>query len=139
MANSPNRVCWDSCCWIARITEENIVEDGIDRVTRCKTVLELAKNGKVEIACSALCWAEVCKNTDVRDMDGDKIAAFFEHDFILPVSLGREVGEKARDLMVANYPGLKPPDACHLATALLTPGIQALHLRPKTPQFGWPT
>lgn len=126
MANPPERYCWDACTWIARLTEEAIVEDGVDRATRCKTVLELAKSGHAEIVCSALCLVEVCKDTEVREDDGDRIAAFFEHEFIFPVPLGREIGEKARELMMSGY-GLKPPDACHIATALLTPGANALH------------
>lgn len=127
MATSPRRVCWDACTWIAVIQEETIVEGGVDRVTRCRTVIEEAKKGKIEIAMSALCLAEVCKNKDLKDSDPQKIAAFFEHDYLLMVSLDRSVGERARQFMMAGIPKLKPADACHLATAVMTPDIVELH------------
>jgi predicted nucleic acid-binding protein len=109
------------------IQEEKIVEGGVDRVTRCRTVIEEAKKGKGEIAISGLCLAEVCKNKDQTDNDPKKISAFFEHEYILVVSVDRSVGEKARELMMAGIPKLRPQDACHLATALLTPDVMELH------------
>jgi predicted nucleic acid-binding protein len=69
----------------------------------------------------------VCKNKDLSTSDPKKIAAFFENDYILVVSLDRNVGEKARELMMAGIPKLKPQDACHLATALLVPDTVELH------------
>lgn len=120
------RVCWDSCAWIALIQGELIVENGVDRVTRCRTVIEQAKKGKIEILYSSFCLAEVCKNGDLKDTDPDKVAAFFEHDFLLPVSLDREVGNLARKLMMSGLPGLKPADACHLATAAIVPDVVEL-------------
>lgn len=128
MAVSPKRVCWDACVWIAIIQQEKIVEDGVERYTRCRSVLDRAKQGKLEVVCSALCLAEVCKNKDVKDGDPDKVAAYFEHDYILTVALGREIGEKARSLMMAGVAKkLKPADACHLATALQTPSVEEFH------------
>ncbi len=127
MATSPKRICWEACTWIALIQGETIIENGIDRVTRCKAVLELAKRGKIEIATSALCLAEVCKNKDIKDADPDKLAAFFEHDYLQVVALGREIGERAREIMMAGFAGLKPADACHLATAAMVPEVAELH------------
>jgi predicted nucleic acid-binding protein len=37
------------------------------------------------------------------------------------------VGEKARALMMGGFAGLKPPDAIHVATALLSPGVEEMH------------
>ena len=85
----------------------------------CKTVIEAAKKNKLEIVTSAFCLAEVCKSADVREEAADKIAAYFENDYILVVALDKFVGERARDLMRAGYSKLKPPDASHVATALL--------------------
>ena len=127
MATSPRRVCWDACTWIALIQEEKIIEGGLDRVTRCRAVIEEAKKGKTEIALSALCLAEVCRNKDLKDRDPQKIAAYFEHEYLLVVSLDRTVGERARQLMMAGIPKLKPQDACHLATAVMTPDVEELH------------
>jgi predicted nucleic acid-binding protein len=109
------------------IQAEKIIEDGVDRYTRCRAVIELAKKGKIEIAASALCLAEVCKNKDIKDGDPDKIAAFFEHEYLQIVALGREISEEARKIMMAGFAGLKPADACHLATAAMVPEVVELH------------
>lgn len=127
MAASLKQVAWDACAWIALIQREDTLSDGIVRYTRCRSVLDHAANGKIEIVCSALCIAEVCKNKDVLDADESKIAAYFEHDYLLVVALGREIAERARNLMMSGIPGLKPQDACHLATALEAPKVLELH------------
>ncbi len=127
MATSANRVCWDSCVWIALIQDEKIVEGGTERATRCKAVIAQAKKGKIEIAMSALCLAEVCKNKDIKDGDPQKIADFFEQDYLLLVNVDRDIGERARQLMMVGLSKLKPADACHLATAVMTPDVLELH------------
>jgi predicted nucleic acid-binding protein len=117
------RVAWDACVWIALIQQERIRDDAgkiaEDRYAMCRDVIKAAEAGKIEIVTSALCYAEVCKNRGVVDKDEDKIAAFFENDYVLPVSLDRAVGETARHLMMSGLTKLKPADACHLATALI--------------------
>ncbi len=122
MAALPKRVCWDACTWIALIQKENVVVGGNleDRYTMCRSVINVASNGGVEIIVSGLCFVEVCKNPGVNASSEDKIAAFFENDYIVAVAVDRYVGTRARGLMLAKYPGLKPPDAVHLATALIT-------------------
>jgi predicted nucleic acid-binding protein len=122
MANAPKRVYWDACAWIAYIQKEKIRKDGRtieDREQMCREVLEAAKKGSFEIATSALTYVEVCKEPTVRDKGSDKIAQFFENDYILPVNLDRLVGERARELMLKGFSKLKPPDAVHLASASL--------------------
>jgi predicted nucleic acid-binding protein len=101
-----------------RIRDENgkLVED---RYGMCRNVISAAERGQIEIATSTLSYAEVCKNPGLRAQQEDKVAAFFENDYILPVNLDRAVGERARSLMMSGIVNLKPPDACHLATALL--------------------
>ena len=64
MVASLKQVAWDACAWIALIQKESSVEEGIDRYTRCRSVIDQAANKKIEIICSALCIAEVCKNKD---------------------------------------------------------------------------
>ncbi len=127
MAASPKQVAWDSCAWIALIKKENVVEEGIERYTRCRSVIDQAASGKLEIVCSALCLTEVCKNYNTLDADEAKIAAYFEHDYLITAALGRDVAEKARKLIMSGVPGLKPADACHLATALEAPKVAELH------------
>jgi predicted nucleic acid-binding protein len=121
MANK--RFAWDACVWIALIQQERIRDTNgriiEDRYVMCRDVILAAEVGQCEIVTSALCYAEVCKNNDVLDKDEDKVAAFFENDYVLSVSLDRAVGEKARTLMMSGAAKLKPADACHLATALI--------------------
>jgi predicted nucleic acid-binding protein len=116
------RVYWDACSWIALIQKEKISQpDGAveDREMMCKTVIEAAKKNRLEIATSALCLAEVCKSPDVRRGSPDRIADFFESDFILIATVDTVVGHRARRLMTGGYAGLKPPDAIHIATSLI--------------------
>jgi predicted nucleic acid-binding protein len=125
-----NRIAWDSCTWIALIQQERI-RDAVGKVTEdryvmCRDVILAAEVGQCEIVFSALCYAEVCKNRDLMSKDEDKIAAFFENDYLLSVNLDRAIGEKARSLMMGGIAKLKPPDACHLATAL-TANADELH------------
>jgi predicted nucleic acid-binding protein len=66
-----------------------------------------------------LCLVEVCKGPGVVATGPDVIAAYFQHDYILLVPVDSVVGTRARALMLAGL-GLKPPDAVHLATALMS-------------------
>lgn len=130
MATSPKRVYWDACVWIAMIAKEKIPDkNGVvieDRETMCKTVINAAKAGKVEIVTSALSLVEVCKKPNVKSESVDRIAAFFEHDFVLLANLDRFAGERGRELMLAGYSKLKPPDAAHIATAAIT-NVDEMH------------
>jgi len=131
MAKAPRRVCWDACAWIALIQREKL-RDSDGRVTEdrdllCRTVIEEAKRGKIEIVTSALCLVEVCKGPDLKNDDPQKIADFFENDYVLLVNIDKIVGERARELMMAGFSKLKPPDACHLATAAVAPNVTELH------------
>lgn len=124
MAASTKRVYWDACSWIALIQKEKIFNENgeitEDRYTMCRTVLNAAENNVVEIVTSSLSLVEVCKVPEIKTEAADKIAAFFEHGYILVANLDREVGERARELMQAGYSKLKPPDATHLATAAIS-------------------
>jgi predicted nucleic acid-binding protein len=118
---TPRRIYWDACVWIALIQQEQIRDANgklvEDRYGMCRNVINAAVRGQIEIATSTLSFAEVCKNRDVMDKAEDKIAAFFEVDYVLAINLDRAVGERARGLMMGDFPKLKPPDACHLASA----------------------
>jgi predicted nucleic acid-binding protein len=119
MANSPRRVYWDACSWIALIQREKIAVGGSDRDTLCRAVIAEAKKNKIEILTSTLSLVEVCKNPKIRTSDEDQIGAYFENDYILLMNVDRLVGEHARMLMIAGHTGLKPPDAIHVASAIL--------------------
>jgi predicted nucleic acid-binding protein len=127
---SPRRIYWDACVWIALIQKEQIRDQNDrlveDRYGMCRNVISAAERGQLEIATSTLSFAEVCKNPELKNRGEDKIAPFFENDYILPVNLDRAVGERARALMLSGISKLKPPDACHLATAALS-GVDEMH------------
>jgi predicted nucleic acid-binding protein len=116
------RVYWDACSWIALIQKEKITQPGgqiEDREMMCRSVIEAAKKNRLEIVTSAFCLAEVCKSPDVRGGSPDRIADFFENDYILITAVDTVVGHRARKLMASGYAGLRPPDAVHVATALI--------------------
>ncbi|MHC2247846.1 type II toxin-antitoxin system VapC family toxin [Bradyrhizobium elkanii] len=108
------------------IQKEKILVNGRieDREQLCRSVLEAAKAGKLEIVVSTFCLVEVCKEKD--GSVADKIADFFENDYVLPVAVDWFVGVRARQLMQAGH-GLKPADACHLATALVANNVNEMH------------
>jgi len=118
----PRRVAWDACTWIATIIQEQAPLAGggsEDRAVLCNHVIELAVKKNVEIATSGLSLAEVCRDAQVKQEDGDTLSDFFRNEYILIVPVDRYVGTLARQLMQSNLAGLKPPDAVHLATALI--------------------
>lgn len=118
----PRRVVWDACTWIATIIQEKVPTKGggvEDRGRLCNHVIELATRKAIEIATSGLSLAEVCKDDAVKGEDGDVLSDFFRNDYILIVPVDRYVGTLARQLMQGGHPGLKPPDAVHLATAVV--------------------
>lgn len=128
MASLPRRVYWDACTWIALIQREKIQSSEVteDREMLCRSVLEAAKKGDIEIVTSTLSYAEVCKDPGVRSKDQSLITTFFENDYVLPINLDREVGERAHTLMRSGYTSLKPADAIHAASAAIA-NVEAMH------------
>lgn len=130
MADSPKRVAWDACTWIALIQKEKIQDDKgnvtEDRYAHARSVINLAAQDKIEIAVSGLCLAEVSKNPPDEKGSDDKVGPFFQHDYILIVPVDTQIGTIARGLMQRGYGGLKPLDAVHLATAIVA-NVDELH------------
>jgi predicted nucleic acid-binding protein len=124
------RIYWDACAWIALIQQEKILDDKgqvtEDRYSMCRSVVQVAEKGPIEIATSTLSLAEVNKNPADAKSGEDKIAAYFERDYVLLVNLDTAVGERARLLMQSGFAGLRPADACHLATAV-TASVEEFH------------
>jgi predicted nucleic acid-binding protein len=122
MATS-RRIYWDACSWIALIQQETLLDDKgrtiEDRYSMCRSVVQVAEKGQIEIATSTLSLAEVNRNPAGTKSGEDKIAGYFERDYVLLVNLDTAVGGRARLLMQSRFSGLKPADACHLATAVI--------------------
>lgn len=118
----PRRVAWDACTWIATIIQEKVPTKGggvEDRGHLCNHVIDLAVKKKVEIATSGLSLAEVCKDPSVKGTDEDVLADFFRNEYILILPVDRYVGTLARKLLQSSSGALRPPDAVHLATAII--------------------
>jgi predicted nucleic acid-binding protein len=79
-----------------------------DRESMCRSVLIAAKAGKVEI-----------KDPTSASEAASRFHEFLKLEYVLLVTLDRAVGEKARELMQGGYSGLRPPDAIHIATAIV--------------------
>ncbi|WP_174285501.1 PIN domain-containing protein [Sphingomonas bacterium] len=128
----PRRIVWDACVWIATILQEQAPLKGggfEDRARLCNHVINQARRKQLEVLTSGLSLAEVCKDDGVKAEDGDMLADFFRNDYILIVPVDGYVGTKARELMqllFSEHPGLKPPDAIHLATAFVA-DVPELH------------
>ena len=130
MAASPKCVYWDACAWIALIQDEKIplATGGSEhRGALCRAVVDQGGKNKVEIFTSAFCLIEVCKTREIKSgYDTDKLAEFFENDYIVVVNIDRHTGEHGRALMLAGYSKLKPADASHLAAALVS-NVDEMH------------
>lgn len=130
MAALIKRVYWDACAWIALIQKEKLRDENgkiiEDRFTMCSTVIYAAEKHAIEIVTSSLSLVEVCKVPQIKLETEDRLALYFEHDYILLANLDREVGERARQIMQVGYSKLKPPDAAHLATAAIS-NVDEMH------------
>ena len=119
------RVYWDSCVFIDRIQRTP------GRIALLQQITDLAANGEIEITTSTMAVAEVCKfnekaaaSVSVHEQ-GAQILAFFQNDYFIVYQVTLGIAESAAEL-VRNNAGLKPPDAIHIATALLS-GAKELH------------
>lgn len=131
MAEPAKRVVWDACTWIALIQREKIQDKNgqcvEDRDTMCRVAIAAAKKGEIEIVTSTLCLAEVCKPPDSGKGVADKLADYFENDYVALANVDLAVAQRAREIMQAGYQSIKPPDAIHLATAALVIGVEEFH------------
>lgn len=114
------RVYWDSCVWLGLINEEP------DKLPRCQHVIQLARAGDVEIWTSALTLAEVFKVTQsggapqtIPPESDAKFEDFLDQDFVVIAQVDVDTGRLARRLLRQHGKLKKPPDAIHLATAVL--------------------
>ncbi len=123
------RAYWDACCWIAYIQKEMPGPGSTftePRYDMCRQTIQRAEAGEIEIATSAFTLAEVCKKPPDPGSPAANLAAFFDQPYILLVPVDKQVGVQAQSLQLAGLQGVKPPDAVHLASAIVW-SIPVLH------------
>lgn len=130
MAALPKRFYWDACTWIALIQEEKaeLADGGIeDRGVMCRSVINSAVKNKCELFTSALGLAEVCKAPkNWTEAAEQRLLAFFENDYIVVVSIDRQIGELARKLILQGHSKLRPADASHVVAAAVA-NVDEMH------------
>jgi predicted nucleic acid-binding protein len=141
MPDNETLVYWDSCVFIDRIEAKNS-----DRIDTLRAMTDAAERGELMIVTSALAMAEVVKLTALSEAsDKEKenlIVEFFDNEYISVRNVTPAVSERARHIIRDH--NLKPPDAIHVATALLTKGVRVLetydesHLIPLDGKIGNP-
>jgi predicted nucleic acid-binding protein len=104
---------WDANPFCAVFNKEE------GRVESCRQVLKAAEAKELKIVTSAMTIAEVVRVKGMERIPRVEtiLKEFFEHEFLIVVSVDRSVATKARQLMY-EFPALKPMDAIHLATAI---------------------
>lgn len=114
-------VYWDTCVFL------DLVQGTPDHAQSLNAIAEAAEAGRVRIVTSAFTLAEVIKTPDLGLLPPEQetlIRDFFENDYIDVVNVDRFVAEEARS--IARDHNLKPPDAVHVATAVLS-AVAVLH------------
>jgi predicted nucleic acid-binding protein len=120
------RVYWDSCVWIAYISEE------AGRAERCESLIKQAQKGDLEIWTSALTLAEVYKlkcDQEVKALavaKDEQFESFIQQPFVMVVQIDGAIGVAARRLLRNHPPLKKPNDAIHLASAAFG-NVEALY------------
>jgi len=117
----PNRIYWDSCCFIGLLQDEK------DKAPALADLAQKAAADDLVIVTSALTIAEVCKLPDTGAQPEEqtkKVLKFFENPYIVVRSLDRAIAERAN--RIARDTGIKPLDAVHVATGIVT-GCEVLY------------
>lgn len=122
MHKPPPRIYWDACAWIAFINKE--MPGAGNTITRPRfemrrDTLRKAEAGEIEIVTSAFTIAEVCKRQPDPTSPAINLAAFFDQKYILLMPVDKQIALRAQHLQLAGIGKLKPPDAVHLASALV--------------------
>ncbi|QKQ75600.1 type II toxin-antitoxin system VapC family toxin [Nostoc sp. TCL240-02] len=110
---SKQRHYCDSCVFLGFLNNES------DKIYECKTILQAAEEGVIELFTSTFTMAEVIKIKGEAELDESKehiIDQLFKQSWIKVVNFEREMAQINRHL-VWTYK-LKPFDALHLATAI---------------------
>jgi predicted nucleic acid-binding protein len=112
-----SRVYWDNCAFIDRIEAVRA-----DRLPVLRAITGAGERGELAIVTSVLSMAEVVKLKDLKTADHATkealIKSFFENDYIHLRAVDPRTSGLARRIVRDH--GLKPPDAIHIATAILS-------------------
>ena len=112
----PSRRLWDSSIVIGYLAGYANLEPD------CSNIIRQAEAGDLEIVVSEMAKVETAYLAGRSDEESENlIREFFSRDYIIPVGIDAQVSDIARRLVrkYRIYPKLKPPDAIHLATAIL--------------------
>ncbi len=111
----PRRRLWNSSVIIGYLAGEEAVYE------HCRSIIEQAERGEVEIVVSTLAAAEVAYLEGYSQENSENmIREFFGRAYVIPVAVDVMLAAIARSL-VSKYKDdlrIKPPDAIHLATAI---------------------
>jgi predicted nucleic acid-binding protein len=95
----------------------------------CAKIESYARQGILQIYTSTATFVECVWIKGVPNRLEPKhealISKYFQHKFLRPIVCDRQIAESARSLIWQFYPGLKPKDAIHLASALFI-GVDVL-------------
>lgn len=110
----PRRL-WDSNVVIGYLAGQQ------DLQPDCDLIIEQATNGELEIVVSFMAQIEVAFLEGMPEAEAEaRIQEFFSREYIIPVAFDVAVARITRGLIRRLRPrGIKPPDATHLAAAVL--------------------
>lgn len=96
-----------------------LIQNEAGRVAACREALQDASEEKTRALTSALTVAEVVKGESgaIPESAEPIIESFFNSPWLRVASVDQRVAVKSRE--VSRLYGLKPPDAIHVATAIL--------------------
>ncbi|MGI8746699.1 MAG: type II toxin-antitoxin system VapC family toxin [Bryobacteraceae bacterium] len=123
MTQNDSLAYWDSCVFIDRIEAKNL-----SRIDVLRAMTDAAERGELKIVSSTLSMAEVVKLSNLTDIDNESkeqlIVDFFDNDYIHVRNIDPRISWLARKIIRDH--NLKPPDAIHVATAILN-HVEVLH------------
>ena len=122
-------VYWDSCVFIDALQKTK------GRYEALEPILDAAERGEIVLVSSFLTLAEVVKvqgadaDVSIRGLSEAEVEqlifGFFENPYIQLRPVDRLVTTQAR--VITRRFGVKPPDAIHIATAMLHPQVNTFH------------
>ena len=132
MQNRPRRIYWDSCVFIALISNL-MTSQATDRRWHCQRFFDDAINGRITIVTSVITIAEVVRaevepGTPVNPVPPDirkKIEDLFNEPYLQLVHVDPARTAAARDI-TWQFPQIKYPDSVHVACARYAQ-VDAMH------------